>query len=146
MEKAGREIMYSIFRIRKAFYRLIREDATRVGITELQLIILYTLSKNDSIRLNDLADTLNMSNSTVSGTIDRLVGAGLVARETAKEDRRAVTLRLTNQGEEKLKEAFNDQSVLVERLRKVETMIGEHEIEKLLSTHQEIRRILLGEE
>jgi MarR family transcriptional regulator, organic hydroperoxide resistance regulator len=72
MEKLGREIMYSIFRIRKALYKLIREDATRAGITELQLIILYTLAKKDNIRLNDLAEKLNMSNSTISGTVDRL--------------------------------------------------------------------------
>jgi DNA-binding MarR family transcriptional regulator len=146
MEKAGREVMYSIFRIRKALYRLIREDATRVGITELQLIILYTLLKKDNIRLNDLAEKLNLSNSTVSGTIDRLVSAELVTREPSKEDRRAVTLRLTEKGKAKITEAFNDESVLVQRLRKVETEINEDDIEKLLSIQQKIKDILLGEE
>ncbi|MBA2875359.1 MarR family winged helix-turn-helix transcriptional regulator [Thermaerobacillus caldiproteolyticus] len=146
MEKAGREIMYSVFRIQKALYRLVREDATRVGITEVQLIVLYTLFKKENIRLNDLAEKLNMSNSTVSGTIDRLVSAGLVMRETSREDRRAVTLRLTEKGREKLIEAFNHESVLVQRLRKIENEIEAADIEKLLSIHQTIKDILLGEE
>ncbi|MBB5322989.1 DNA-binding MarR family transcriptional regulator [Anoxybacillus tepidamans] len=146
MEKLGREIMYSIFRIRKALYKLIREDATRAGITELQLIILYTLAKKDNIRLNDLAEKLNMSNSTISGTVDRLVSAGLVVRETSKEDRRAVTLRLAEKGKEKLQEAFNDESILIQRLQKVETTLTKEEIETLLSLQQKVKTILLGEE
>lgn len=146
MEAFGREMMYSVFRIRKALYTLIREDATRVGTTELQLIILYTLSKKDNIRLNDLAEKLNMSNSTISGTVDRLVSAGLVIREPSKEDRRAVTLHLSEKGKEKLQEAFNDESLLIQRLQKVETTLTKEEIETLLSLQQKVRMILLGEE
>ncbi|MCL6585600.1 MAG: MarR family transcriptional regulator [Anoxybacillus sp.] len=146
METFGREMMYSVFRIRKALYTLIREDATRVGITELQLIILYTLSKKDNIRLNDLAEKLNMSNSTISGTIERLVGAELVIRKPSKEDRRAVTLHLSEKGKEKLQEAFNDESLLLQRLQKVETTLAKEEIETLLALQQKVRTILLGEE
>jgi len=40
MEGIGRDIMYAIARAQKALYRLIREDAARVGITEVQLIVL----------------------------------------------------------------------------------------------------------
>ncbi|GGJ66272.1 DNA-binding MarR family transcriptional regulator [Anoxybacillus voinovskiensis] len=146
METFGREMMYSVFRIRKALYTLIREDATRVGITELQLIILYTLSKKDNIRLNDLAEKLNMSNSTISGTIERLVSAELVIRKPSKEDRRAVTLHLSEKGKEKLQEAFNDESLLLQRLQKVETTLAKEEIETLLALQQKVRTILLGEE
>lgn len=146
MEVFGREMMYSVFRIRKALYTFIREDATRVGITELQLIILYTLSKKDNIRLNDLAEKLNMSNSTISGTIERLVSAGLVIRKPSKEDRRAVTLHLSEKGKEKLQEAFNDESLLLQRLQKVETTLAKEEIETLLALQQKVRTILLGEE
>ncbi|ANB61688.1 MarR family winged helix-turn-helix transcriptional regulator [Anoxybacteroides amylolyticum] len=146
MEAFGREMMYSVFRIRKALYTLIREDATRVGITELQLIILYTLSKKENIRLNDLAEKLNMSNSTISGTIERLVSAGLVIRKPSKEDRRAVTLHLSEKGKEKLQEAFNDESLLIQRLQKVETTLAKEEMEILLSLQQKVKTILLGEE
>lgn len=31
----------------KVLYRLIREDAARVGVTEVQLIVLYTLLKKN---------------------------------------------------------------------------------------------------
>ncbi|GLH62446.1 MarR family transcriptional regulator [Parageobacillus sp. G301] len=146
MEKLSREIMYSVFRMQKALYRLVREDAARVGITEVQLMILYTLLKKENIRLNDLAEKLNLSNSNVSGTVERLVSAGLVARETSKEDRRAVILSLTDKGRQKIKEAFNHESVLLQRLRKIEQTIDTEEILQFLSIQQKMKDILLGEE
>ncbi|KPD00658.1 hypothetical protein LR69_01036 [Geobacillus sp. BCO2] len=60
MEGISRDIMYAVFRTQKALYRLIREDAARVGVTEVQLIVLYTLLKKEHIRLNDLAEKLNL--------------------------------------------------------------------------------------
>ncbi|WP_143415436.1 MarR family transcriptional regulator [Geobacillus sp. E263] len=146
MEKLSREIMYSVFRMQKALYRLVREDAARVGITEVQLMILYTLLKKENIRLNDLAEKLNLSNSNVSGTVERLVSAGLVARETSKEDRRAVILSLTDKGRQKIKEAFNHESILLQRLRKIEQTIDMEEILQFLSIQQKMKNILLGEE
>ncbi|GCD82454.1 hypothetical protein PTHTG4_15160 [Parageobacillus thermoglucosidasius] len=146
METLGREIMYSVFRMQKALCRLAREDATRVGITEVQLMILYTLWKRENIRLNDLAEKLNLSNSNVSSTVDRLVSAGLVARETSKEDRRAVILSLTDKGRQTIKEAFNHESILLQRLRKIEQTIDAEEILQLLSLQQKMKNILLGEE
>lgn len=146
MEQLGREILYSVFRMQKALYRLVREDAARVGITEVQLMILYTLCKKENIRLNDLAEKLNLSNSNVSGTVDRLVSAGLVARETSKEDRRAVILSLTDKGRQTIKEAFNHESILLQRLRKIEQTIDTEEILQFLSIQQKMKNILLGEE
>lgn len=146
MEKLSREILYSVFRMQKALYRLVREDAARVGITEVQLMILYTLWKKENIRLNDLAEKLNLSNSNVSGTVDRLVSAGLVAREASKEDRRAVILSLTDKGRQTIKEAFNHESILLQRLRKIEQTIDTEEILQFLSIQQKMKNILLGEE
>ena len=146
MEGIGKEIMYSVFRMQKALYRLVREDAARVGITEVQLIILYTLLKKENIRLNDLAEKLNLSNSNVSGTVDRLVSAGLVARETSKQDRRAVVLSLTDRGRQAIQEAFNHESVLRKRLKRIEETFKEEEILQYLSIQQKMKDILLGEE
>ncbi|BDG35672.1 MarR family winged helix-turn-helix transcriptional regulator [Saccharococcus caldoxylosilyticus] len=146
MEGIGKEIMYSVFRMQKALYRLVREDAARVGITEVQLMILYTLLKKENIRLNDLAEKLNLSNSNVSGTVDRLVSAGLVARETSKQDRRAVVLSLTDRGRQAIQEAFNHESVLRKRLKRIEETFKEEEILQYLSIQQKMKDILLGEE
>jgi MarR family transcriptional regulator, organic hydroperoxide resistance regulator len=146
MEGIRKEIMYSVFRMQKALYRLVREDAARVGITEVQLMILYTLWKKENIRLNDLAEKLNLSNSNVSGTVDRLVNAGLVVREISKHDRRAVILSLTDKGRETIKKAFNHESVLIQRLKRIEQAFKEEEISQYLSIQQKMKDILLGEE
>ena len=146
MEGISLDIMYAVFRTQKALYRLIREDAARVGVTEVQLIVLYTLLKKEHIRLNDLAEKLNLSNSNVSGTVDRLVGAGLVVREPSKQDRRAVILSLTEKGKETVSEAFGEQSVLRRRLGRIQELVSPEEIEQFLHLHEKIKAILLGEE
>ncbi|AGT31938.1 MarR family transcriptional regulator [Geobacillus genomosp. 3] len=146
MEGMSRDIMYAVFRTQKALYRLIREDAARVGITEVQLMVLYTLLKKEYIRLNDLAEKLNLSNSNVSGTVDRLVGAGLVVRETSKQDRRAVILSLTKKGKETVLAAFGEQSVLRRRLQRIQELIPPEEIEQFLRLQDKVKTILLGEE
>jgi DNA-binding MarR family transcriptional regulator len=146
MEGIQREIMYSAFRMQKALYRLVREDAARVGITEVQLMVLYTLWKKEHIRLNDLSEKLNLSNSNVSGTVERLVNAGLVVREISKHDRRAVILSLTDKGKETIKKAFNHESVLIQRLKRIEQAFNEEEILQYLSIQQKMKDILLGEE
>ncbi|MBB6282418.1 MarR family winged helix-turn-helix transcriptional regulator [Geobacillus subterraneus] len=146
MEGISRDIMYAIFRAQKALYRLIREDAARVGITEVQLMVLYTLLKKEHIRLNDLAEKLNLSNSNVSGTVDRLVGAGLVIREPSKQDRRAVILSLTEKGKETVLAAFGEQSVLRQRLQRIQELVPPEEIEQFLRLQEKVKTILLGEE
>ncbi|KYD27890.1 MULTISPECIES: MarR family winged helix-turn-helix transcriptional regulator [Geobacillus] len=146
MEGTSRDLMYAVFRTQKALYRLIREDAARVGITEVQLVVLYTLMKKEHIRLHDLAEKLNLSNSNVSGTVDRLVGAGLVVREPSKQDRRAVILSLTEKGKEIVALAFGEQSVLRRRLRLVAERVSEEEIAQFLQLHEKIKTILLEEE
>lgn len=106
---------------------------------------LYVVKK-ENIRLNDLAEKLNLSNSNVSGTVDRLVSAGLVARETSKQDRRAVVLSLTDRGRQAIQEAFNHESVLRKRLKRIEETFKEEEILQYLSIQQKMKDILLGEE
>jgi len=52
-----------------------------------------------------VAEHLGLSLPTTSRLIDRLVGRGLVTRQSAADDRRRVTLALTEAGQATLREA-----------------------------------------
>lgn len=78
--------------------RLAREACARQGITATQLNVLKLLEGIGELSLSELSRQLAAKNSTVTGIIDRMAGAGLVAREQSAEDRRVWRIRATDKG------------------------------------------------
>lgn len=78
--------------------RLAREACQRVGITATQLNVLKLLEEIGTLSLSELSKRLAAQNSTVTGIVDRMVQAELVAREQSAEDRRVWRIRLTDKG------------------------------------------------
>lgn len=53
-------------------------------------MVLYTLGKHGSMKLSDISEKLSISNSTISGIVDRLEKQKYVERIRSKEDRRVI--------------------------------------------------------
>jgi len=70
------------------------------GITFAQCHALVEIGRAESIYLNKLADILGLDKSTMSRTINNLVNSGMVLRDIAPEDRRFITIKLTEKGNE----------------------------------------------
>jgi DNA-binding MarR family transcriptional regulator len=73
-------------------------DAICCGITIAQCHAVVEIGRAGSISLTDLADMLGLDKSTMSRTIDNLVGIGAALREVDEKNRRYVTIRLTEAG------------------------------------------------
>jgi DNA-binding MarR family transcriptional regulator len=68
-------------------------------LTLPQFDVLAALARSDAgMTMTELSRLLMVSNGNVTGIVERLVGDGLVARETASGDRRVVHVRLTRRG------------------------------------------------
>ena len=78
--------------------RLAREQCAKHGITATQLNVLKLLQTVGDLSLSELVEADGATNSTVTGIVDRMVAAGLVAREQSTEDRRVWMIRLTPDG------------------------------------------------
>ena len=78
--------------------RLSRDESSRYGVTPTQLSVLKLLHEIGDLRLGDLSRRIQAQNSTVTGIVDRMEEAGLVARERDAEDRRAWKIVLTPRG------------------------------------------------
>jgi MarR family transcriptional regulator, organic hydroperoxide resistance regulator len=78
--------------------RLAREQCTRLGITATQLNVIKLLQTIGDLSLSQLSKRMAATNSTVTGIVDRMVAAELVAREQSTDDRRVWKIRLTAQG------------------------------------------------
>lgn len=75
-----------------------KDEATCSGVTMSQCHAIVEIGRAEEISLNELAKILELDKSTMSRTINNLVESGLVARELHAEDRRYVTIKLTDKG------------------------------------------------
>jgi DNA-binding MarR family transcriptional regulator len=73
-------------------------DATCCGVTISQCHAIVEIGRAEEISLNELAELLTLDKSTMSRTINNLVDNDLVVRELHPEDRRYITIRLTEKG------------------------------------------------
>jgi DNA-binding MarR family transcriptional regulator len=68
------------------------------GMSVLQLRLLLVVDRHPPLNLSTLAGQLDLSLSSASRLVDRLVEADLLHREVAEHSRREVVLALTAQG------------------------------------------------
>ena len=83
--------------------RGLRKETEQVGITARQATLLWLIKRSPGLSLAELAAEEDISPPALSGHVDRLENAGLVARERSETDRRRVGLRLTDEGEQLLR-------------------------------------------
>lgn len=77
-----------------------KSDASCCGVTIAQCHAIVEIGRIKKISLIELADLLGLDKSTMSRTINNLVEAGLVKRDIDAENRRYITIQLTDQGTE----------------------------------------------
>ncbi len=70
----------------------------RYGLTTPQQLCLLNLGQEDSLSVSDLAKRVHLSPSTVVGIVDRLEKRGLLRRIRQSNDRRIVSVQMTEQG------------------------------------------------
>jgi DNA-binding MarR family transcriptional regulator len=125
------DILRALRRITRAIDIHSRRLVNTYGLTGPQLLCLRTLDKADTTTLGRLADELSLSQSTITGIVDRLEARQLVARERSAENRRKVTVSLTDAGRALVVQAPSPlQESLITELRKLDaasqTRIRDH--------------------
>ena len=76
-----------------------RGEASCCEITLSQCQTIVEIGRAGTISVNLLAEILGVDKSTVSRSVDKLASNGVLVRETDPEDRRYVTLRLSDKGQ-----------------------------------------------
>ena len=98
--------------------RELRRETEQLGITSRQGTLLWLIRVNPGLSLRELAAEERISAPALSGHVDRLEKAGLIARVRDEEDRRRVGLTLTEDGERLLRRLRARRTTwLAERLR-----------------------------
>jgi len=73
-----------------------RKGYEGMGFTMPQGLVIRILMSKTPCKISDLSEELKLSNSTVSGIVDRLERQGVAVRERDERDRRIVYVRLTD--------------------------------------------------
>jgi len=66
-----------------------------IGMTAPQSMVYVILSKEKRLKITELSTRLSLSNSTVSGIVDRLEKQGMVERNRSEKDKRVVYVSVT---------------------------------------------------
>ncbi|MDX6580019.1 MAG: hypothetical protein QOJ47_1568 [Gaiellales bacterium] len=94
-----RQILRELSALIRALTRVSGGPDEELPMTATQKLALYELYLGGPMRLNDLASRMGITAPSASRTVDALVELGLVDRLTDPDDRRALRLALTANGQ-----------------------------------------------
>lgn len=104
MENQGGNFLRELLRILiRNLGMLEKSEASCCGTTIAQCHAIAEIGRGSQVSLNELAELLGLDKSTMSRTINNLVEDDLVIREIHPEDRRYITIELTDKGKEVFK-------------------------------------------
>jgi len=92
------QIVVVLRRITQAIDLWSRELQRSFGLTSPQLAVLREVDAGQHVTPTSLGEVLHLSQPTVTGILQRLHEAGLVARSRSDQDRRSIVAKVTPQG------------------------------------------------
>ncbi len=91
-------IFFQLAKAHQTASRFWKDRLAPLRLTTAQATVLAFLNEEDGITSAELGKRLQLDSATLTGLINRLEAAGLVARRKDREDRRAVRVALTPPG------------------------------------------------
>ncbi|MBI9015434.1 MAG: MarR family transcriptional regulator [Clostridiales bacterium] len=88
--------------IQHAFKKRIHGHFKDLELTAPQGMLMFTVHSKGSMKISEISKIMGLSNSTVSGIVDRLEAQGYVNRIRSEEDRRVVNVHVTDEMSKKL--------------------------------------------
>ncbi len=111
--------------------------------TILQLSALNFLKTQPNATVGDLAHSLQLSKSSATQLVERLVRTCLVGRQHDKKDRRIVRLVLTGRGQ---KHILVLKKQILEKLSKIFSKVPKEDIKKLIRIYTDLIKRLKNED
>lgn len=91
-------------RVSKKMADMFNERLATFGVTRVQWIAMYYLLKYGVMSQKDLADRMDLKESTVARLVDRMESENLIERIKDASDRRVTNIELTESGRKRMEE------------------------------------------
>jgi len=125
--------------LRHEFHHLMQDSE----LTFPQLSVISMLEKRGEQKVSKLSEKMGLSNSTVSGILDRLEQKDIIKRERTEDDRRVVKISLTK----KSQKFFNDfRQKKEEYFCQLLKRLSDEEIKDIIKGLEILNRVLTNDE
>jgi len=121
--------------LRHEFHDLMQDS----GFTLPQLSVISVLTKNGEQKVSDISEKMGLSNSTVSGILDRLEQKGIIERKRNKDDRRVVKIYLVKGSQQICREFHRKREEYFAHLLK---KLSEQEISDIIRGLEILNRVI----
>lgn len=123
------QVIKLLKQIGKATKKSVELQCKGENLTGPQGMVIGILSHYGEMKISDLSEKLNLSNSTTSGILDRLEKQNLVERTRSNEDRRVVYVNITPEYKKAATKRFKE----IERAIEVKmSNASEEELDKMI--------------
>jgi len=140
LKHAGQESLLDIIVTAARLIGDVQDLLRPYGITEPQLNVLMTLkfqSDDGTLNQTELGNMLFLKRSGLTGLIDRMEKAGMVARTSDRGDRRVKLIRMTDKGKKLLASV---EGIYFNRIEEIASALGPDEQKQLSALLERIRR------
>lgn len=110
-----------------------------MNLTGPQAMLVGSIAHHGEMKISELSEKMGLSNSTVSGIVDRLEKQGIVERIRSKDDRRVVWVNLTSEHRACIKNKFKD---LESRFEEVMGRATEEEVKKIFEGLETLKMLI----
>jgi DNA-binding MarR family transcriptional regulator len=118
-------IMQAVHDAKRISRQLYHREMVDGQVTQSQRGLLRVLLRDGHLSMQDLAKRMGLSTPTVSGIVDRLEAKGLVVRERQADDRRSVSVRISDTHIQNIR---NSHSIVDKRLDDFFQSLSEEEV------------------
>ncbi|PIJ62577.1 MarR family winged helix-turn-helix transcriptional regulator [Mesotoga sp. H07.pep.5.3] len=141
MEESSRiqEMLTLVKRIMSVVKQNFESDFKKMGLTQSQILVMRVLNLRGDMKVSDISKELDLSNSTVSGIIDRLVEKKIVQRKRSDEDRRIVMISLADEYRQPVKKGLN---AFAQKMRKALSTMTEEDVDSIIRGLEKLEKIL----
>jgi DNA-binding MarR family transcriptional regulator len=102
------QVIRTLKQVMGVFRQNMESQFKDMNLTGPQGMLLGTLAHYGKMKVSDISERLGLSNSTVSGILDRLEKQSLVERIRSEEDRRVVYVNITPEFKKISEQRFKD--------------------------------------
>ncbi|MBA5850070.1 MarR family transcriptional regulator [Clostridium sp. cel8] len=145
--KEGIRLIKILKRFMNGIHKNMEKSFKDLNLTVPQMMVVMTLISHGKMKISDLSKKISLSNSTVSGIVDRLEKQNTVERIRGKKDRRVVYVNVTPEFRKIIKEKHEQVDTIVKSIVDSATPEELDTVTKGLDTLEKImdRKKLSGE-
>ncbi|KOO43445.1 MarR family winged helix-turn-helix transcriptional regulator [Priestia koreensis] len=133
------DLWRQLLRVNREFKQALQHMNEHTAISNSGIAIIFKLENEEKMKMNEIADYLGITLGSATSMIDKLEKHDIVERTRSKEDRRIVSVQLTERGREvleKIRQYFTDEA------KTIFHSLPEDQIANMLGTVEQISNYL----